>query len=205
MRAELRKYTIKEFDQWRAMAKLEQSSDEEPLKMRRKDLERWPHQVDCLESCVDFLNNQHQRDFFVQMATGSGKSLVMADVLAKLGEGHRACIIVPKLDLMEQLAKLLEEIGLMPSRVGTGWPPDREANIFVCVQNSAWKLSEMKFDLVILDEAHHYEPLPKSKCSNVLEVEDADSGNAGIYTLQVLSLHTPKRIFLHSNSSKKPA
>ena len=68
--AELRKYAIEEFDQWRAMAKLEQSSDEERLKVRRKDLERWPHQVDCLESCVDFLNNQHQRYFFC--ANGHG-------------------------------------------------------------------------------------------------------------------------------------
>ena len=34
------------------------------------------------------------------MATGAGKSLVMLDLLAELGPGKRACVMVPKLDLM---------------------------------------------------------------------------------------------------------
>lgn len=177
--AEHRKYTSEEKKTWREAAKLEEPDEEHP-KARRKDLERWDHQVKCFKSCQDFLKQQSYRDFFVQMATGSGKSLVMADLLLNLGEGQRACIIVPTLDLMEQVATLLEETGLTPSRVGTGKHPDWEAKIFVCVQNSARKLSKLKFDLVILDEAHHYEP-------NVR--------NLGSLARTVLSLHTPKRIF----------
>ena len=104
----------------------------------------------------------------------------MADLLLNLGEGQRACIIVPTLDLMEQVATLLEETGLAPSRVGTGKHPDWEAKIFVCVQNSARKLSKLNFDLIILDEAHHYEP---------------NIRNPGSLARTVLSLHSPKRIF----------
>jgi superfamily II DNA or RNA helicase len=73
------------------------------------------------------------QDFFVEMATGTGKSLVMADLLAGLGS-RKACVIVPKLDLMEQLADLLEEVlPLEISRVGTGYPADLSAQLFVCV------------------------------------------------------------------------
>ena len=180
--AEHRKYTSEEKKAWRETAKLEEPDEEHP-KVRRKDLERWDHQVKCFKSCQDFLKQQSHRDFFVQMATGSGKSLVMADLLLNmlnLGEGQRACIIVPTLDLMEQVATLLEETGLAPSRVGTGKHPDWEAKIFVCVQNSARKLSKLNFDLIILDEAHHYEP---------------NIRNPGSLARTVLSLHSPKRIF----------
>ena len=70
------------------------------------------------------------------MATGTGKSMVMADLLADFKNGAgKACVIVPKLDLMDQLADLLEEmLALRISRVGTGWPADLSADVFVCVR-----------------------------------------------------------------------
>ncbi len=181
-----RPYAPEEIEEWREKARLAQQ-EEETAKVPKQTLERWPHQVECLKKCRKFLKNNVKRDFFVQMATGSGKSLVMADLLASLGSGRRSCIIVPKLDLMEQLAQLLQE--MLPSRiarVGTGWPADLSADIFVCVRNSAWQLSNVTFDLLILDEAHHYEPQPGS---------DVDNSTLGIHAQQVLSLNAPKRIF----------
>ena len=128
-----------------------------------------------------------KQDFFVEMATGTGKSLVMADLLAGLGS-RKACIIVPKLDLMEQLADLLEE--MLPSRisrVGTGYPADLSAQLFVCVRNSAWQLGNLTFELQILDEAHHYEPTSAGAAGN----ETVD----GVHAMQVLGLNAKKRIF----------
>ena len=128
-----------------------------------------------------------QQDFFVEMSTGTGKSLVMADLLASLGRG-KACIIVPKLDLMEQLADLLEE--MLPSRisrVGTGYPADLSAQLFVCVRNSAWQLQNLIFELQILDEAHHYEPSSEGAAGN----ETID----GVHAMQVLGLNAKKRVF----------
>ena len=126
-----------------------------------------------------------KRDFFVQIATGGGKSLVMADLLADLGKGKRACIIVPKLDLMHQMAQLLEK--RLPnhriSRVGTSWPASLDADIFVCVRNSAWQLQNLTLDMLLLDEAHHYEP---SQLTNL---------TCGIHKKQVLSMNARKRIF----------
>ena len=128
-----------------------------------------------------------QQDFFVEMATGTGKSLVMTDLLAGLGTG-KACIIVPKLDLMEQLADLLEEtLPFRISRVGTGYPADLSAQLFVCVRNSAWQLQNLTFELQILDEAHHYEPSSGDASGN----ETVD----GVHAMQVLGLDAKKRIF----------
>ena len=152
---------------------------------------RWPHQKECFEQCRSFLANQTvkaKRDFFVQMATGTGKSLVMADLVAELGPASKACVIVPKLDLMEQMAKLLEDLlpSLSISRVGTGWTASLTADVFVCVRNSAWQLENCSFDLLLLDEAHHYEPVSDSE-------ENGESG--GPHLRQVLSLQAAKRIF----------
>lgn len=70
-------------------------------------------------------------------------------------------VIVPKLDLMEQFAQILEK--RLPdrqvSRVGTGFPANLSAEVFLCVRNSAWQLENLTLDLLLLDEAHHYEPL----------------------------------------------
>ena len=125
------------------------------------------------------------------MATGAGKSLVMLDLLAHLEHGRRACIMVPKLDLMEQLAQLLEKtLPLHISRVGTNSPADLNADVFVCVRNSAWQLENITMDLLLLDEAHHYEPPPPG------DMEDTISASTGgIHARRVLSLHAAKRIF----------
>ena len=163
-----------------------------------RKLERWPHQARCLEACRGFFANRStaKRDFFVQMATGTGKSLVMADLLAELGTNQRACVIVPKLDLMEQMTRLLEET--LPdrkvSRVGTGWPADLTAEVFVCVRNSAWQLGHLNFDVVLLDEAHHYEPLPLCRLP-IAEDNQTEGDLLGVHAKQVLALNASKRVF----------
>lgn len=158
----------------------------------RSKLQRWPHQVDCVKRCRNFLQNSSQRDFYVQMATGAGKSLVMVDLLAHLEHGRRACIMVPKLDLMEQLAQLLEKtLPLHISRVGTNSPADLNADVFVCVRNSACQLENITLDLLLLDEAHHYEPPPPGD----MEDTNVSASTGGIHARRVLSLHAAKRIF----------
>ena len=192
-----RRYTSDEIELWREKAQLAQREVRAP-NVPKPTWKRWPHQAECLKRCNGFLKHKSKRDFFVQMATGTGKSMVMADLLAGLRPGRRACIIVPKLDLMEQLAQLLEDA--LPSRiarVGTGWLADLSADIFVCVRNSAWQLSNVTFDLLILDEAHHYEPLPPS--------DEIDNIALGVHAQQVLSLDASKRIFFTATLLKNKA
>ena len=192
-----RRYSSDEMELWREKARLAHG-EIRAADVPKQTWKRWPHQVECLKRCRRFLKHKSKRDFYVQMATGTGKSMVMADLLAGLRPGRRACIIVPKLDLMEQLAQLLEET--LPSRiarVGTGWLADLSADIFVCVRNSAWQLSNVTFDLLILDEAHHYEPLPRS--------DKFDNITLGIHAEQVLSLNAPKRIFFTATLLKSKA
>ena len=188
-----RQYTADEIEAWRRKAQVAQQH-EAKLKVHKTKLKRWPHQVACLKKCRTFLKDSLKRDFFVQMATGAGKSLVMADILAGLGVGRRACIIVPKLDLMEQLAQLLEEtLSAAVARVGTRHPADLGAEVFVCVRNSAWQLTNLSFDLLILDEAHHYEPEPST--TGMTASVDAKNCTVGIHASQVLALNAEKRIF----------
>ena len=192
-----RRYSSDEFELWREKARLAQR-EVSAADVPKQTWKRWPHQVECLERCRRFLIHKSKRNFYVQMATGTGKSIVIADLLAGLRPGRRACIIVPKLDLMEQLAQLLEET--LPSRiarVGTGWLADLSADIFVCVRNSARQLSNVTFDLLILDEAHHYEPLPQS--------DEFDNITLGIHAQQVLSLNASKRIFFTATLLKNKA
>ncbi|CAK9001595.1 unnamed protein product [Durusdinium trenchii] len=196
--ARQRRYTAEEINAWRrgAAKAAARWMGEQKRKHRRagsqvsRRLQRWPHQKDCLEQCRAFIANRTanaKKDFFVQMATGTGKSLVMADLLADLSPSGKACVIVPKLDLMEQMAKLLENAlpSVFISRVGTGWRANLTADVFVCVRNSAWQLENVSFDLLLLDEAHHYEPSLHSDCTN----------HSGPYLRQVFSLKADKRVF----------
>ncbi|CAE8589441.1 unnamed protein product [Polarella glacialis] len=130
-----RRYSANEVQAWRLRARdwAEQQPGNDVDSTLNSTSPRWPHQEACLRACRQFLvSGPQQRDFFVQIATGGGKSLIMADLLAELDEGGRACVIVPKLDLMEQVAQLLEAMALPGiSRVGTGYTPDMDARIFV--------------------------------------------------------------------------
>ena len=195
-----RRYTAAEIDAFRARAREAAqlaSAEGGPGRKLGADTARWPHQLQCLRSCLDFMHNASRRDFFVQMATGTGKSLVMADLLAELGQ-ERACVIVPKLDLMEQMAQLLEETlhGRKVCRVGTGYEADLTADVFVCVRNSAWRLQNLTIDLLLLDEAHHYEPAaPFADESEPSEAQLATNEVAGVHATQVLRLNARNRIF----------
>eukprot|EP00438_Fugacium_kawagutii_P002181 Skav228815 [mRNA] locus=scaffold359:323640:330797:+ [translate_table: standard] len=207
-----RKYSAEEIEAWRKMAQQASSAPERPTDLNRKQLKRWPHQRECLKHCREFLQNttkMAKRDFFVQMATGTGKSLVMADLLAGISAPKRACVIVPKLDLMEQMAQLLQELfpSSQISRVGTGWPANLSADIFVCVRNSAWQLANLTFDLVLFDEGHHYEPvstmsggIARDGQAENLSFDASQPANdvdlVGMtHAQQVLALQAKKRIF----------
>ena len=182
--AEHRSYTAEEIKAWRELARNESVKERVAPEPERRELKRWPHQVECLKRCQQFLRNESEQDFFVEIATGTGKSLIMADLLVELDPSQRAVIVVPKLDLMEQLADLFEHmLGGSVSRVGTGSPADLSAKFFVCVRNSAWQLQNLSFQLQILDEAHHYEPATNG------------SEELGVHAAQVLSLRSRKRIF----------
>ena len=199
-----RTYDAEEFETWRKIAQEASLGEEkQSTTLKRDALKRWPHQKECLKQCRKFLQNSStlaKRDFFVQMATGTGKSLVMADLLASISSPKRACVIVPKLDLMEQMAQLLVE--MCPSsqicRVGTGWPADLTADIFVCVRNSAWQLANLTFDLVLFDEAHHYEPIPQmleTRGNATTTKGQANEAEPRTHTQQVLALNARRRFF----------
>jgi len=93
---------------------------------------------------------------------------------------------------MQQFAGLLETFGLNVSRVGTGYEADLSSRFFVCVQNSAWKLSNLSFDVLILDEAHHWEPVAERERP------------VGKFAVAVLAMSAQKRFFFSASLRNQP-
>ena len=130
-KAEHRRYSAEEIECWRQRAVAAQQR--KPSVRTSTSMPRWAHQEACFSACCAFLTEPSTpRDFFVQIATGGGKSLIMADLLCGLNPEERACVIVPKLDLMHQMARLLSSIlseGVCC--VGTGHKVDPVARVFI--------------------------------------------------------------------------
>jgi superfamily II DNA or RNA helicase len=97
-----------------------------------------------------------QNRAFIQLATGSGKSL-LTRILCKtfVAMGLRVAVIVPSIELLKQTYKAVSrDETYLVSMLGDGKTPALGCNVLVSTAQSA--LSEIdKYDVVVLDEAHH--------------------------------------------------
>lgn len=94
----------------------------------------------------------------IQMATGSGKSLVIALIASRLNV--RTLVVVPSLEIKKQLKTSLNEL----------FGPNR--NIVVENIDSTLLSSDGNYDCLIIDEAHHaaaktYQVLNKKRWNNI--------------------------------------
>lgn len=89
----------------------------------------------------------------IEMACGTGKTFVMME----LSREGRNVIFVPNLVLLEQVSDVLNKFGIQNEKIGTNYEKvDLAKQNFVCVYNSGYKLSEITFRRVIVDEGHHF-------------------------------------------------
>lgn len=95
------------------------------------------------------------RRVLIVAPTGAGKTVIGA-LLAKREPGRVGFLTHTK-DLVVQSAKKLRSFGLEVGVVASGHPADPFARVqVVSVQTALARELELKFDLLILDEAHHF-------------------------------------------------
>ena len=103
----------------------------------------------------------------ITAATGSGKSQIGIMAIRKHFTGsNRIVIVVPQIAIMNQwVSEILAQLGnwcadgktptsAKIGRLGGGFTEEKP--IMVCVVNSLWQIPQLKADLVIWDEMHHY-------------------------------------------------
>lgn len=120
---------------------------------------RWPHQLRIREQVHQNIAAGCKAQV-VSSATGTGKSLVMFDLIRDwLQEGHQVALYTHRKLLREQLAKQLQQHGIRYGNVAAGEPGDHEAPVQLCMIQTAHRswiksgwLPEATRTLV--DEAH---------------------------------------------------
>jgi DNA repair protein RadD len=90
--------------------------------------------------------------------TGAGKGTMAAALLAQTARtGGRALFIVHLRDIAEDMAERVRAFGVRAGLVLPPWPRDDSAPVQVAsVQSLARDLPRTRFDLAVVDEAHHY-------------------------------------------------
>lgn len=111
----------------------------------------------------------------VSIPCGTGKSYIMAGYIDR-HRSEKTVIFVPTILLLEQMCSLLTEFAIPHQGVGTGYTDQISdvaafisSNVYVCVYNSAYKLQQLSFDAVFIDEAHHV---------NIPEIYESDEEEA---------------------------
>uniref|UniRef100_A0A6C0LXD6 Type III restriction enzyme n=1 Tax=viral metagenome TaxID=1070528 RepID=A0A6C0LXD6_9ZZZZ len=103
------------------------------------------------------------------LACGTGKTLLMVHLVRDLikdahsiaQEEFRVCIVVPSIVLMDQIGEIMTNdlpVNVVVCLVGTGHNDriDMNANVYVAVVDSLSLIMDIEYDLMLVDEAHHY-------------------------------------------------
>lgn len=118
-----------------------------------------PYQIDAVKHFFDHAQASGQHPLRIQMACGTGQTLVYGMIISRDLEAHpygRHVIFVPWCDLARQTAVQLEAFDLQVGVVGDGTTEvDLHARVLVCVYASAHRLQGQFFRTKIVDEAHH--------------------------------------------------
>jgi DNA repair protein RadD len=94
-----------------------------------------------------------------QGATGSGKTLIFAAVVAgATTRGNRTCILGHRDEIVRQISEALTALGIGHGFIAAGYPESPELSVQVCsVQTLIRRLHRLAPtpDLLVIDEAHH--------------------------------------------------
>lgn len=93
------------------------------------------------------------RSVVMQLPTGGGKSVIIASI-ARLAADHdrRACVVVHRRELVEQMVDHLKRVGLRPGIVGE---PTHNPDIYVAMVQTLSRRTPPPCSLIVIDEAHH--------------------------------------------------
>lgn len=117
-----------------------------------------PYQHALIAQARSALRAGHRR-VLIQSATGSGKTVLIAQMLASAAQrGHRSWFVVHRKELLDQsVATFVDAADIHTGVVAAGYPTAPLAPVQVCsVQSLARRLSTLQPpDLLVWDECHH--------------------------------------------------
>jgi superfamily II DNA or RNA helicase len=93
-----------------------------------------------------------------QLSTGGGKTVVFSHVVkSAVTKGRRILILAHRRELIRQASAKLNDLGVAHGIIAAGQDRDHDAQVIVAsIQTVARRLDSLpKFDLIVIDEAHH--------------------------------------------------
>lgn len=117
------------------------------------------YQIDAIEGLRASYRNGNRAPL-LQLATGSGKTLIFGDITrSAAARGKRVLIVAHRRELIRQASDKLDWAGVPPHGILAAGGLDRDHDRAVLVgsiQTIARRLDRLpQFDLVVFDEAHH--------------------------------------------------
>lgn len=118
-----------------------------------------PYQSDAIASIRDAFAKRHRAVLFV-LPTGGGKTVVFSSITTgAAAKGNRVCILVHRVELLEQASRSLNSLGVRHGLIAAGRSMDLSAPVQVASVGSLarrlHKLPASLFQLLVVDEAHH--------------------------------------------------
>jgi len=117
-----------------------------------------PYQIEASNQAIYHLKN-YSNPFVVMMATGAGKSLIIADICHKLNEP--VLILQPSKEILEQNYEKLQSYGIKDISIYSASKNSKEiAKFTYATIGSIYKCPEKfnHFKYVIIDECHQVNP-----------------------------------------------
>ena len=118
-----------------------------------------PYQAESVAAIRDAFAQQHRSVLFV-LPTGGGKTVVFSHVAERAAsKGNRICILVHRVELLEQASKSLTAMGVSHGLIAAGRSMDLSQMVQVAsvgtLARRLHKLPQDLFQLLVVDEAHH--------------------------------------------------
>lgn len=122
-------------------------------------LELRPYQLEAVGSIRSALAAGHRSVLFV-LPTGGGKTVIFSHIAQQAAaKGNRICILVHRVELLEQASTSLAALGVRHGLIAAGRSMDLSAPVQVAsvatLARRLDKLSPALFQLLVVDEAHH--------------------------------------------------
>ena len=141
----------------------------------------------CQVQAFNIFNNNIDKSIRLRLMCGSGKTLFGLACIHQLMlkyPDYKICCLVPRIVLLDQWYDKMQEYNklfnsnLICNRYGGGYNEEYNTNFYLCVYNSFSKISDYKWNYLIIDEAHHFD---KNEDEN-----DEDEGNFNITYTKII-------------------
>ena len=111
------------------------------------------------------------RSVFLQMPTGTGKTIVFLDIAKKFIEQQKPVLIIAhKEEIIQQIVERLRKYEVEPGIIKAGYFEHRERPIQVASIQTLSRRDHPPADLIIIDEAHHFRTSSANRSKKLFEL-----------------------------------